>query len=59
MDAKIEFLGHFLSMFFRMRFDIDFDWIFGGSKPQKSLFFQRKINDFHEIDVFAKVPKNR
>ena len=43
--------------FFRLRFGIDFAWIFKGSTPKKSLPFSRKINDFHKIGVIEKVPK--
>ena len=32
-EAKIDFWEVFLRCFFRMRFGIDFGWIFGGSEP--------------------------
>ena len=35
MGSKIDFLKICFRGFFRMRFGIDFGWIFGGSKPEK------------------------
>ena len=37
MDAKTHFLEVFFRCFFRMRFYIDFELFFGGSKLEKSL----------------------
>ena len=37
MEGKIDFLEIILRCFFGMRFGIDLGWIFGGSKPEKSI----------------------
>ena len=37
IDPQIKFLATFWQYFFRMRFGIDFGWIFGSSKPWKSI----------------------
>ena len=48
----------FWQCFFRARFGIDFEQIFGGSKAEKSLktfVFLMVFANFHKIDVFKKV----
>ena len=60
MEAKINFLEISLRCFFGMRFGIDLGWIFGGSKPEKSIktiVFSMVFANFHKIDVFEKIPK--
>ena len=60
MEAKIDFLEVFLWCFFWMRFSIDLGWIFGGSKPEKSIktiVFPMVFADSQKIDVFKKVAK--
>ena len=59
IDAKIDFGRFFCDAFFDR---VSASILHGFSEArnlQKSLFFLRKINDFHEIDVFGKVSKNR
>ena len=54
MEAKIDFLEVFFKCFFRMRFGIDFGWIFGGSnleKSRKSIVFTMVFVNFHKIDL--------
>ena len=61
MEAKIDFLEVFLRCFFGMRFSIDLGWIFGGSKPEKSIKtirFSMVFAHFQKIDVFEKVRKD-
>ena len=61
MDAKTNFLEVFFRCFFRMRFYMDFELFFGGSKLEKSLktiVFSMVLAKFHRIDVFEKVTKN-
>ena len=59
-EAKIDFWDVFFRCFFRMRFGIDFGWIFGGSKPEKSIktiVFSMVLANFQKIDVFEKSAK--
>ena len=60
MDAKIDFLDVLLQVFFGRIFGIDFEWIFGGSKLEKSVktnVFPKVFAKFHKNDVFEKVAK--
>ena len=60
MDAKIEFFKVFFEVFFGRIFGIDFEWIFGGSKLEKSIktiVFPMVFAKFHKNDVFEKVAK--
>ena len=60
MDAKIRFSALFLRCFFRLRFSIDFCWICGGSKLEKSIKtigFSIVFVKFPKIEVFEKVAK--
>ena len=60
MDAKIDFLDAFFEVIFEHNFGIDFDWIFGGSKLEKSIktiVFPTVFVKFHESHVFEKVAK--
>ena len=57
MEAKIDFWEVFLRCFFGMRFGIDWGWIFGGSKPEKSIKtirFSIVFAHFQESDAFEK-----
>ena len=58
--AKIDFRDVFCRCFFRMRFGIDFGWIFGGSELETSVItivFSMVFANFHKIDVFEKKAK--
>ena len=60
-EAKIDCWEVFFRCFFRLRFGIDFEWIFGGSEPEKSIktmVFSMVFANFHKIDVFEKMRKN-
>ena len=62
MDAKIDFLDVFFEVFFGRIFGIDFEWIFGGSKLEKSIntiVFPMVFTKFHKNGVFEKVAKKR
>ena len=60
MDAKIDFLDVFFEVIFENNFGIDFDWIFEGSKLEKSIktiVFPMVFSKFSKSDVFEKVAK--
>ena len=62
MNAKIDFLDDFFEVIFERNFGIDFDWIFGGSKLEKSrktIVFPMVFAKFRKSDVFEKVAKKR
>ena len=59
-EAKIDFWEVFFRCFLRMRFGIDFGWIFEGSNLEKSLKtigFSMVFANFQKIDVFEKISK--